>query len=205
MNAKADRKQRTRGTILDSAASLLRARGIGGTRVADVMKGANLTVGGFYAHFDSKEALVEETLRRTTEQLRAHLSTRIEEKPAVDRPVVLLKRYLSGAHRDGHDMGCPFPAVVGEIGTTEPAYRQALGDCLDLLAKDIAAVMPESMRAGRRRTYSLGIVALMYGGLALSRAVVGTKLADEILTAARAVGILALREVSNEANEGEQS
>lgn len=205
MNAKADQKERTHGAILDSAASLLRERGIGGMRVADVMKGANLTVGGFYAHFDSKEALVEETLRRTTEQLRTHLFTRIEEKPAADRPLVLLKRYLSGAHRDGHELGCPFPAVVGEIGTTEPAYRQALGDCLDLLAKEIAALMPESMRASRRRTYSLGIVALMYGGLALSRAVVGTKLADEILTAARAVGILALREVSNEANEGEQS
>ncbi len=205
MNAKADQKQRTHETILDSAAGLLRQHGIAGMRVADVMKGAGLTVGGFYAHFNSKEALVEETLRRTTAQLRARLFARIEEKPAADRPVVALKRYLSSVHRDEHSLGCPLPAVVGEVGTTVPEYRSALGESIDELTKEMANLLPQSMRTNRRRTYALGIVALMYGGLALSRALAGTKLSEEILTAARAVGIVALRGFSSETNEGEMS
>jgi TetR/AcrR family transcriptional regulator, transcriptional repressor for nem operon len=205
MNAKADRKQRSHETILDSASSLLRQCGIAGTRVADVMKGAGLTVGGFYAHFDSKEALVEEALRRTTAELRARLFTRIDDKPAADRAAVILKRYLSSAHRDEHTLGCPFPAVVGEVGTTVPEYRNVLGDCVDALARDLEALLPQTVRSSRRRAYSLGVVALMYGGLALSRALVGSKLSDEVLTAARTVGIAALRGLSREANEEEAS
>jgi TetR/AcrR family transcriptional repressor of nem operon len=205
MNAKTDQKQRSHETILDSASSLLRQRGIAGMRVADVMKGAGLTVGGFYAHFDSKETLVDEALRRTTAELRARLFTRIDEKPAADRPMVILKRYLSGAHRDEHTLGCPFPAVVGEVGTTVPEYRNVLGDCVEALAKDVEALLPQTVRPSRLRAFSLGMVALMYGGLALSRAFVGSKLSDEVLTAARTLGIVALRGLSNEANEGEQS
>jgi TetR/AcrR family transcriptional repressor of nem operon len=54
---KTEQKERTHETILASAARLIREHGISGARVADVMKGAGLTVGGFYAHFASKEAL----------------------------------------------------------------------------------------------------------------------------------------------------
>src|SRR3954463_13771201 len=116
MSAKIEQKERSHETILESAARLVRERGISGTRVADVMKGAGLTVGGFYAHFTSKEHLVDEALRRTAATLRDRLFSKLDEKPAEDRAEVVLKRYLSPAHRDEHLLGCPFPAVVGEIG-----------------------------------------------------------------------------------------
>src|SRR5882672_12927139 len=128
MNAKVEQKERTHQTILESAARLLREKGISGARVADVMKGAGLTVGGFYAHFASKEELVDETLRRTSEELRCQLFARLEEKPAVDRIEVVVKRYLSAAHRDDQSMGCPFPAVVGEVGAAGPAHRAVLAE-----------------------------------------------------------------------------
>src|SRR3954469_23784041 len=111
MTSKADQKERTHGTILESAARLLRAKGISGARVADVMKGAGLTVGGFYAHFSSKEALVDDALRLTAGRMRARLFARLEEKDEADRAEVVLKRYLSAAHRDEIARGCPFPAV----------------------------------------------------------------------------------------------
>src|SRR6266511_1826540 len=111
MNAKAERKERSHEAILDSAARLLRERGISGARVADVMKGAGLTVGGFYAHFASKEALVDDALRQTAASMRERLFLRLEEKDEADRAEVVLKRYLSAAHRDAVDEGCPFPAV----------------------------------------------------------------------------------------------
>jgi TetR/AcrR family transcriptional repressor of nem operon len=70
MSAKSEQKQRSHARILDSAMSLIRARGIGGASVSEVMKGAGLTVGGFYAHFGSKDALVDAALRKTLSALR---------------------------------------------------------------------------------------------------------------------------------------
>ena len=70
MNAKVEQKERSHESILQSAARLVRKKGISGAGVAEVMKGAALTVGGFYAHFSSKDELVDETLRRTGARLR---------------------------------------------------------------------------------------------------------------------------------------
>src|SRR5512142_3180097 len=100
-------KELSHESILASAARLLRERGIAGARVADVMQGAGLTVGGFYAHFASKTELVDETLRRTGAELLRRLFWRIEDKPPEARAEVLLKRYLSAAHRDLKEDGCP--------------------------------------------------------------------------------------------------
>src|ERR1700733_2403132 len=100
MTLKAEQKERTQASILESASRLLREKGISGARVADVMRGAGLTVGGFYAHFKSKEALVDDALRRTAREMRAQLFALLDEKPPGDRLEVVVKRYLSGAHRD---------------------------------------------------------------------------------------------------------
>ncbi|MEO6419526.1 MAG: TetR/AcrR family transcriptional regulator, partial [Polyangiaceae bacterium] len=134
MNAKTERKEQSHERILASASRLLRERGIAGAGVADVMKGARLTVGGFYSHFASKEALIDEALRRTGAEVRARLFEGIEEKPEADRAEVILKRYLSAAHRDELVAGCPLPAVVGEVGTTSVEYRGVLGGQVDAMA-----------------------------------------------------------------------
>jgi TetR/AcrR family transcriptional repressor of nem operon len=180
MNARVDQKERTHTSILESATKLLRARGISGARVADVMKGAGLTVGGFYAHFASKEELVDDALRRLGSELRDELFARLEEKPAADRAEIVVKRYLSPAHRSMKTLGCPFPAIVGEIGTTAPEHREVLAEEIDALAKRL-----ESLVSKEGRAIALGIVALMVGGLSLARAVEGTDLSDEILRACR--------------------
>src|SRR5580692_10706186 len=118
MSSKTEQKERSHETILDSAARLLREKGIAGARVAEVMKGAGLTVGGFYAHFASKEELIDEVLQRTAGATRERLFAGLEDKPEGDRAEVVLKRYLSPAHRDDTLHGCSLPAVVGEVGTT---------------------------------------------------------------------------------------
>src|SRR5437588_502995 len=121
MNAKVERKERSHESILQSAARLVREKGISGAAVAEVMKGAALTVGGFYAHFSSKNELVDETLQRTGAMLRERLFARLDTKPEADRAEVILKRYLSAEHRDGGTPDCPLPAVVGEVGTLPPS------------------------------------------------------------------------------------
>jgi TetR/AcrR family transcriptional repressor of nem operon len=187
VTSKIEQKERTHASILASACRLLREKGIGGARVADVMGGAGLTVGGFYAHFASKEALVDEALRRTCASMRTRLFERIEDKPLGHRAEVILKRYLSAAHRDDAANGCPLPAVVGEVSTTAPAHREVLAEQLDAFTEELASQLPRGETPSRRMT-ALALIALMYGGISLARAVKGTELSDEILRACRAFG-----------------
>jgi TetR/AcrR family transcriptional repressor of nem operon len=185
MTTKAEQKQQTNETILQSAARLLREKGISGARVADVMKGAGLTVGGFYAHFASKESLIDTTIRRTAREMRARLFARLDAKPEPDRAEVVLKRYLSAAHRDDLVGGCPFPAVVGEIATTANEHAEVLGEELDGFATELESYLPVTDKLPPRQL-ALATLALMYGGLSLARAVRGTALSDEIIRACRA-------------------
>jgi TetR/AcrR family transcriptional regulator, transcriptional repressor for nem operon len=190
-------KEQTRALILGSASRLLRERGIGGANVADVMKGAGLTVGGFYAHFGSKKALVDETLRNALRETRAKLRSGLEGKSPLERIEAVLARYLSAAHRDEPSEGCPLPAVASEIATTERAY-----------AKTLAAELPKWAEAPglegdgiSARTVTFGLMALMVGGLTLSRALRGTPLSDEVLASSRRFGRAALKALTNEGGE----
>jgi len=195
VNAKVEKKQRSHETILESAARLVRERGISGASVGEVMKGAGMTVGGFYAHFASKEDLVDAALRRTARGLLDRLFARIEEKPPADRAEVILKRYLSAAHRDEQTMGCPLPAVVGEIGTTAGQHGEVLAELVDALSVRLAEQLPKGKPAAVR-TLALGLVALMVGGLSLARALRGTELSDEVIRACRSLGATAARDMS---------
>lgn len=196
MTVKADRKRRTHESILASAATLLRSRGIGGARVADVMDGAGLTVGGFYAHFASKKDLVDEALRQTCTALRDGLFGPLGDGPERvpgERMRRILAAYLSPAHRDQTSLGCPFPAVVGEIGTTAPEHGEVLAEQLERLTEALVLRLPrdspdEPKPPSAPRTTALALVALLYGGLSLARATRGTALSDEILAACREAG-----------------
>lgn len=192
LTAKARKKGRTHEAILESAVRLLREKGIAGAGVADVMKGAGLTVGGFYAHFDSKEGLIDEALRRTSEEVRQRLFERLLDKPDEKRAEVVLKRYLSTGHRDEFAQGCAFPAVVGEIATTAGEYREVLREQIAAMSAAMEGLLPATSEPPRRYL-AVGLVALMYGGLSLSRALRGTALSDDVLRACRALGVAALR------------
>ena len=77
----------------------------------------------------------------------------------------MLKRYLSAAHRDAQTLGCPLPAVVGEIGTTAGEHRDVLAEQVEALASGLEEHLPKGTRQRRARALALGLVALMYGGL----------------------------------------
>ncbi len=192
MSAKAEQKERSHETILQSASRLLREKGIAGARVADVMEGAGLTVGGFYAHFGSKKDLIDGALRLTGEGLRERLFAGLEEKPASARAEVILKRYLSVRHRDETLRGCPLPAVVGEVGTTAPEYGPVLEEQIGRLAGALETHLETPRGEVSPKQLSIALVALMYGGLSMARALRGTPMSEEILKACRAVGQLAV-------------
>jgi TetR/AcrR family transcriptional regulator, transcriptional repressor for nem operon len=206
MTSKSEQKELTHQAILESASRAVRERGIVGTRVADVMQAAQLTVGGFYRHFGSKAELVDEALRQTGAKLRQRIFAHIADKPAADRVVVLLKRYLSPAHRDLQTDGCPLPAVVGEIGTAAPEHRAVLAGEVEALAGGLSEHLIGSGTASlSRRQLALGLVALMYGGLSLARALRGSELSDEMLKACRAIGAVVAGGPANATAGGQEA
>jgi len=162
-------------------------------RVADVMAGADLTVGGFYAHFGSKEQLVAETIHALLGARRARLvSLRLPSWR--QRIRTMLDGYLTRAHRDDPASGCPVPAVVGDIARDGTA-RDALAEELNALALALSEVDGDASAGDERRVArqtALGALALQAGGMVLTRALRGTPLSDEVLDATRAFGAKAL-------------
>lgn len=171
--SRAAQKAETREAIIDSAMKLLRARGIEASSVQDVMKGAGLTVGGFYGHFASKEDLFASTIReRAARAWDALLGSaqRIED---------VTRRYVSRAHRDQPESGCLLPATAADASRPGGApYREAL-------AEEVAHFVETLEAMGLRRAEALKQLALMHGAVSLARALKGTPLSDELLTAAR--------------------
>jgi TetR/AcrR family transcriptional regulator, transcriptional repressor for nem operon len=190
MNAKMERKQKSHELIIASAAALLRGRGIRASSVMDVMKGAGLTVGGFYGHFESKEQLFTETLRRTARTMWTRLLVTAAGQTPLERALDVVRRYLSRQHRDEPESGCPLPAAVAEVAREGEPYRAALLGEVEELVQSFAELLGGGTE-GRRQ--ALGLIALMYGALSLSRAFPEARLGNELLEAAKGLAESALR------------
>lgn len=150
------------------------------------MKGAGLTVGGFYAHFASKGELIGETIRMTLEAQRSELFGGMARAPSTERIDRLLKAYLSRTHRDHPEVGCPLPSIVSEIArAAERDEREVFVRELDVHLRALEDVTPK-IEPLSKRAVALGLLSILYGGLSLARATQGTPLSDEILRSARA-------------------
>ncbi|HEY1087830.1 MAG TPA: TetR/AcrR family transcriptional regulator [Archangium sp.] len=179
---KAERKEQSHEAILESAMQLLRTQGIRASSVSDVMKGAGLTVGGFYGHFESKTHLFAEALQRPAGRVwKRLLEAAVGETPR-ERMKGVLGRYLSRTHRDQPDDGCVLPSAASEVAREGEPYRTALEKKLQGLVSDLEGVLDGD------RQRAVATLALMVGALTLARAVQGTPLSDELLQSARAMG-----------------
>ncbi len=171
-----EHKQATRRRIIEAAGRRFKKDGIDGSGIATLMKDAGLTNGAFYAHFESKEDLVAAVV---ADQLREQRE-RFHAQPLNDGVEQFVRGYLSVAHRDNPDDGCPSAALLNQIGRGTDATRQAYTDGLLVIIDDIAAhLAPDDPRSARGKTLSL--FAMMIGTLQLSRAIADRQLADEIL------------------------
>jgi TetR/AcrR family transcriptional regulator, transcriptional repressor for nem operon len=163
----------TRRSIVETASRLFRSRGIASVSVADIMGALELTVGGFYRHFESKEALVSEAIDAAS----------LETSAPPSRAKSLLDTYLSKAHRDHPERGCPVPALCSEVAHEGPLARHAFTKSLRRLLDTIATVVPgASQRASDRR---LQTAASLVGAIVLARATDDDALADDVLAAVR--------------------
>jgi TetR/AcrR family transcriptional repressor of nem operon len=180
--SKTERKQQSHEAILESAATLLRKQGIRASSVMDVMKGAGLTVGGFYSHFESKEDLFVETIRHNGTTMWDRLLGNANGATRAERGLTVVRRYLSRAHRDHPEQGCILPNAAPEVAREGEPYRTALTQELDGFVTSFARIVGGETPD---REKSLALIALMVGALSLSRAVAGTPLSNEFLKAAQ--------------------
>ncbi len=123
-----DKKAQTRERILQAASAALIQRGPAEPSVSEVMAAAGLTVGGFYAHFESKDALMLEAFKQLLSQRRAKIEEVDDQLGGEERRALIAAFYLSRKHRDAVERGCPLPAVVGEIGSLPACFREALNE-----------------------------------------------------------------------------
>ena len=176
-----------RDRIIDAAGALFRAKGFGGIGVADIMKAADLTHGGFYGHFASKDDLVGEASRRIMARAAANWTKLVEAAP--DNPyAALLEHYLSPKHRDDPGKGCAFAALGNDAARSgkivRKAFAEGLAPLIDILAQSIPGKsLPDKSKAARRRK-AVAAMATLVGALTLARAVEGRPLSDEMLEAA---------------------
>src|SRR6266705_2514795 len=110
------RKQETHERIVDVAARAIRRHGYAGVGVADVMKEAGLTHGGFYAHFDSRDALLVEALERAGRES-SEAGARAAERAAKGTRAFrsLVETYLADEHLASLETGCPVAALGCEM------------------------------------------------------------------------------------------
>jgi TetR/AcrR family transcriptional repressor of nem operon len=173
-----ERKSETRKRILAAAGRVLAERGPGDPAVAEVMAQAGLTVGGFYAHFASKDALMLEAFRQLLRVRRERLAQVDRSLTGRERRVLLAAFYLSRRHRDDTDERCPLPSSLAEIARLPDGFRQTLAEHIELMTAQMSGAPEES-------DVALADLALMIGGLALARALGPGELSDRVLRAAK--------------------
>ena len=121
-----DKKAQTRERILAAASAALLQRGPAEPSVGEVMGAAGLTVGGFYAHFESKDALMLEVFQQMLCRRRELLDQLDQSLPADERRALVAAFYLSRKHRDASDQGCPLPSSLGELTRLPESFRSVL-------------------------------------------------------------------------------
>lgn len=176
-----------REIIVEAATRLFRERGLHGISVIDVMGAAGLTHGGFYGHFESREALAQEASGRAFQQSADRWKDWIaanEDKNAARR--ALIDPYLSATSRDNPGDSCPVVAFAGDMchEAADSGLRQTFMEGLGSLLDTFTPLMDTGDDAADRQQ-ALVQYALMVGALTLARATRGDALSDEILEAAR--------------------
>jgi TetR/AcrR family transcriptional repressor of nem operon len=179
-----EHKQETHARIVKKASIRLREKGAHGIGVADLMKEAGLTHGGFYAHFDSREALVIEAfgyaMDRSTERWRKVAETTPPDK----RLATIVDSYLTAVHRDDPGHGCAVPTLGAEIARESPKTRRAFAAKLDQMIDMMADQISDVPRKTARKQ-AIAALTTMMGTLVLARIAGSGEFSDEILGAGR--------------------
>jgi AcrR family transcriptional regulator len=177
------RKEATHDRIVEAAARAIRRAGYNGMGVAEIMKEAGLTHGGFYAHFDSREGMLAEAADRAGADGMALLAQVAAAAPPEKALEAMLRAYLSKEHVEGAETGCALAALGSEMPRQTAKVRRAatrrIKEMIDLLARHA----PDWGQPDAHER-ALVTVATALGALVLARAVDDPRLSDAVREAA---------------------
>jgi TetR/AcrR family transcriptional repressor of nem operon len=164
---KQTRREQSHERILDAAARAICRDGYAGLGVANVMKEAGLTHGGFYAHFASRDALLAAAVEHAGEQSAARMRERLHARVAEGAsPLrVLVEEYLSERHVEALEQGCPVAALGADLARGEPALRQVAERRVLHLAGTVEGALPPGCAAGT----GMVIASMLVGAVQIAR------------------------------------
>jgi TetR/AcrR family transcriptional regulator, transcriptional repressor for nem operon len=190
-----DHKQETHDRIVLKAGERFRAEGVDAVGVASLMGSLGLTVGGFYAHFDSKQALVAEACSDGFARTTAAFRELVQSRPKGERLSAVIDAYLSKRHRDEPEQGCFAAANGAELARhpveTRAAFTQQLNAWI--------AMIDEAMKADGLTGDAQGVASAMVGTMTLARAVDDPVLSDAFLESGRRTIRASLTEAKSKA------
>ena len=178
------KKEETRERILRAAARAIRKYGYEGVGVADVMKEAGLTHGGFYAHFVSRDALLAAAADQAGAESIEHLTRAIAAAKPGQELMALVDTYLSDGHMAAPEKGCAIAAAGSEVPRQQADVRRAASRRIKDLVSLIERQFPEWGKSAAHDK-AMSIAATLVGALVLARAVDDTQLSNRIRKAAR--------------------
>lgn len=179
-HSKAEKAQ-SRARILTAAATQVREAGLEGISIGALMKSVNLTHGGFYGHFGSRDALIAAALAQAlADGERASAVHTGARGTATVKSIV--NSYLSPAHRDHPGTGCAIPSLVGEVSRAGPEVRAIMADQLEQSFATMAAAVGGG---GESDQFAVSAWSMMIGAMMLSRLQMSDARGDQILAMTR--------------------
>ena len=180
------KKEQTRERIVRAAARAIRKHGYEGVGVADVMKEAGLTHGGFYAHFASRDALLAQAAEQAGLESIESLSSAIARARPGEELMALVDTYLADRHVEAPEqgLGCPFAAAGSEVPRQSGEVRRAVSRRIKEIIGLVERQFPDWGKDSAHEK-AMAIVASMVGALLLARAAGDPQLSKGIRKAAR--------------------
>lgn len=183
LSARAAAKDATHERIVSVAARAIRRSGYDGTGVADIMKEAGLTHGAFYVHFASREAMLAEAASKACAESASTVADVVAKEPPDTALSAMLGAYLSKAHVDNVEQGCPLAALGAETSRQAPEVRRVVTRHIKEMIDLVARQSPDWGQPGAHER-SLVTLSTMVGALLLARAVDDSGLSDGLREAA---------------------
>jgi TetR/AcrR family transcriptional regulator, transcriptional repressor for nem operon len=175
-------KTKTHKRIVQIASKRFREEGLAGIGIADLMKEAGLTVGGFYKHFDSRDELVAEAVSSAFGTWKRQMDAAASGGPPLSY-AKLIDDYLNDAHRENPGTGCAFSALAGEIARSDKRTRalatEQIRNDIQLIASLLGARSGENDHAARSQ--AILTFSALVGAMVLARAVSDERFSREIL------------------------
>ncbi|ACT50589.1 transcriptional regulator, TetR family [Methylovorus glucosotrophus SIP3-4] len=175
-----NRKETTHKRIVETAARAIRRSGYDGTGVADIMKEAGLTHGGFYAHFSSRDAMLAEAADLAGADTLAIAESIFAEAPQEQALFALMNAYLSNEHMANIESGCALAALGSEMPRQAPEVRKASTRRI----KEMISLVEGRLTGPDAHEKALLAISTMVGTLLLARAVDEPELSQDFRQAA---------------------